>query len=147
MGLKIQENFNWPIFASNITDFWKRWHMTLANWCMSYIYMPVLGLRRNPYLAAYATFILMGLWHAGSLNWVMWGVWHATGLVAYQSWGRWRRQKKWKFFDRPVWKYTCVPITFLFITGGFVFTVVHAKGSVLDSFRVLATMLFLRSPG
>ena len=147
MGLKIQENFNWPIFASNISEFWKRWHMTLANWCMSYIYMPVLGLRRNPYLAAYSTFILMGLWHAGSLNWVMWGIWHATGLVVYQSWGRYRRKKGWTFFNRPIWKYTCVPLTFLYITGGIVFTIVHVKGSVLDSFRVLATMFFLRSTG
>ena len=139
-GLKIQENFNWPIFASNISDFWKRWHMTLANWCMSYIYMPVLGLRRNPYLAAYATFILMGLWHAGSLNWVMWGVWHATGLVSYQWWGRYRRQKKWAFFNSRTWSYICVPITFLFITGGFIFTLVHGFGGVMDSFRVLAVM-------
>ena len=142
-GLRIQENFNWPIVASNITDFWKRWHMTLANWCMSYIYMPVLGLRRNPYLAAYATFILMGLWHAGSLNWVMWGVWHATGLVVYQSWGRYRRQKKWTFFNGKLWQYACVPITFLFITAGFVFTVVHGRGDVVDSFRVLGVMFFL----
>ena len=146
-GLRIQENFNWPILASNISDFWKRWHMTLATWCMSYIYMPVLGLRRNPYLAAYATFILMGLWHAGSWNWVLWGLWHATGLIAYQSWGRYRRQRGWAFCNKPIWGWACVPITFLFVTVGFVFITVHTyHGSGLDSLRIVAKMFLIDLP-
>lgn len=48
-GLRIMENFNWPILAPNIAEFWKRWHMALAGWCRAYIYMTMIGLTRNPY--------------------------------------------------------------------------------------------------
>ena len=142
-GLKIAENFNWPIFATNITEFWKRWHMSLANWCMTYIYMPTLGRWRNPYIASYLTFIVMGLWHAGALPWIAWGLYHATGLAAYQWWGKYRRQKKWQFFNGQTWKYACIPITFLAITGSFAFTEVHGHGGTLDSIRLLAKMCFI----
>jgi alginate O-acetyltransferase complex protein AlgI len=147
-GLKIAENFNWPIFASNITEFWKRWHMSLANWCMTYIYMPTLGKWRNPYLASYVTFIIMGVWHAGALPWIAWGLYHATGLAAYQWWGKYRRQKKWQFFNGAAWKYACIPITFLAITGSFAFTEMQPStsesfGGTMDSLRLLGKMLFL----
>lgn len=145
-GLRIMENFNWPILAPNISDFWKRWHMSLVNWCMAYIYMPVLGLRRNPYLAVYATFIVIALWHAASWNWIAWGIYHATGLTIFQSWGRYRRRRKWTFFDGPSWRYVATAITFLFVTGGFVFTTAHGVGSVYDGIRVFAKMLFIPLP-
>lgn len=145
-GLKIAENFNWPVFAPNISDFWKRWHMSLANWCMTYIYMPVLGLRRNPYLAAYVTFVVMGLWHAGAAPWVAWGLYHATGLILYQSWGRYRRKKQWRFFTTLTWKLMCIPITFAFVTGGFCFIEVHGYGGAYDGARILAKMFFVELP-
>src|SRR5262249_47825752 len=65
-GLRIMENFTFPIIASSTPDFWKRWHMTLTGWCQSYIYMPMLGFTRNSYIAVYATFVAIGLWHGGS---------------------------------------------------------------------------------
>ncbi|MEX2215020.1 MAG: MBOAT family O-acyltransferase [Phycisphaeraceae bacterium] len=142
-GLKIVENFNWPIFATNITDFWKRWHISLANWCMTYIYMPALGKWRNPYIASYLTFIIMGIWHAGALPWIAWGLYHATGLAMYQWWGKYRRQKKWKFFNGNAWKYACIPITFLAITGSFAFTEVYGYGGTKDGLLLLAKMCFL----
>ncbi len=143
-GLRIMENFNWPILAPNISDFWKRWHMSLVNWCMAYIYMPALGLRRNPYIAAYATFIVIAFWHAASWNWIVWGLYNATGLIVFQTWLRYRKRRGWKFFDRPLGRCAAVATTFLFVTCGYPF--VMGNDSVYTSCRVLAKMLFLSPP-
>lgn len=82
-GIRIAENFDWPILATNIGDYWKRWHRSLAAFCQAYVYLPMIGLTRRPLLASYLTFIVMGLWHDASLNWVGWGLWHATGVYGY----------------------------------------------------------------
>lgn len=121
-GIRIMENFNFPIIAKNISDFWNRWHMTLAKWCQSYVYMPIIGHTRNPYFASYGTFVAMGLWHGATVSWLMWGLYHATGVSFYVTWSRLRR--KWKI---PVpskgWSsYLGIPITFLFVSGSYAFS-------------------------
>ena len=82
-GFRIMENFNWPIFAITIDNFWQRWHMTLSYWCREYIYFPILSIYRRPILASYATFAIIGLWHSFSLNRLFWGLMHGTALVVY----------------------------------------------------------------
>ena len=94
-GFRIMENFNWPVIAVNITDFWRRWHMTLAAFCQHYVYVPVLAWSRTPYAAAFATFFTMGLWHGASAGWVMWGIYHAMGVAGYMAWARHMRRHKW----------------------------------------------------
>jgi alginate O-acetyltransferase complex protein AlgI len=98
LGFKVMENFNWPILATNMGEFWKRWHMSLSAFCQTYIYLPTIGLTRRPTLTVYTTFAAMGLWHSVSLNWVMWGVWHATGVVSYLAFAR--RTRGMTVFDR-----------------------------------------------
>ena len=94
-GLRILENFNFPFLACNLQDFWTRWHMTLAGWCRTYIYMTIVGVTRNPYRAIIATFCVMGLWHAGwPAHWIFWGLWHGAGLAALLAWTRlWPRRR------------------------------------------------------
>ena len=82
-GIVIMENFNFPFLATSIVDFWQRWHMTLTNWCRHYIFMPLLGLTRLPIVAAYGTFFIIGLWHAFSIDRLMWGVMHGTAVILY----------------------------------------------------------------
>jgi alginate O-acetyltransferase complex protein AlgI len=121
-GLGIMENFDWPILAPNIGVFWKRWHMSLTGWCMTYIYMPVLGTFRRPNLATYIVFVAIALWHAASINWLMWGLYHATGLVLFQMWSRFKRKRKWTWTDRGrssiPWKGFAIALTFLFVSAG-----------------------------
>ena len=143
-GLRITENFNWPILAPNISEFWKRWHMSLVNWCMAYIYMPVLGLRRNPYLAAYTTFVVIALWHTASWNWILWGLYHATGLTLCQMWLRYRKKRGWTFLNPPLGRYAAIATTFLFVVCSYPF--IMGNDSVYTSFRVLARMFFLNLP-
>lgn len=145
-GLNILENFNWPILASNISDFWKRWHMTLAGWCQSYVYMPTIGLTRNPYVATYATFLAIGVWHSASPGWILWGLYHATGISAYGTWSRVRRRRKWRGLDRPATRWLGVAATLAFVSAGASLTAVDGHGGVYASLRVLAKLLFIDLP-
>jgi len=143
-GIRIMENFNLPILAPNIADFWRRWHMTLVEWCRTYIYWPALGFTRNTYVAVYATFVTIGLWHAGNINWICWGFYHGTGVAAYLTWARIKRRRKWVFLNRGLWKYAGIPITFLFVSVGLVFTLDGV--GVYDSLRILARLFFVNLP-
>lgn len=146
-GIRILENFDFPILAPNISIFWKRWHMTLAGWCQAYVYMPMIGLTRNPYLAVYSTMTAIALWHAGTLNRLFWGWYHATGLVVYLTWARYKRQKKWNFFDKhPILRHSGIPLTFLFVTGSFMFSTTDGYGGMYGALRILAKLFFVDLP-
>jgi len=83
-GFDILENFNYPYVASSITDFWRRWHISLSSWFKEYLYIPLGGnrvseTRRNINLLI--VFLATGLWHGASWNFVIWGLWHGFFLV------------------------------------------------------------------
>ena len=140
-GITIGENFNWPVLASNIGIFWQRWHMSLSNWCRAYVYMPLIGMTRNPYIAGYGTFLTMGLWHSVSPGWIMWGLWHATGTGIYTFWRRLRQRRKWRGLDRPGWRWLGIPITLAFTSCGGVFTLALAEGGVARTLDVCLRMI------
>ncbi len=146
-GLKIGENFNFPFVASNINDFWKRWHISLSGWCQAYVYLPTLGLTRNPYLAVTSTFLVMGLWHAGSVTRIVWGLYHAAGIIAFTRWSKLKRKNKWKHLDRAPWKYGGVPITWAFLAGSAAFLAVENAGQgMYGALRLVAKLLFIDLP-
>ncbi len=70
----LQENFRFPLLARDPVDFWTRWHRTLAVWCREEVFDPVLARTRNPWLASVASMVVMGLWHAGTVPYVIWGL-------------------------------------------------------------------------
>jgi D-alanyl-lipoteichoic acid acyltransferase DltB (MBOAT superfamily) len=85
LGFRLPENFRYPFLASNIGDFWRRWHITLANWCRDYVYLPVLARWRSPRLAMTASMLTIGLWHEASARYVLWGLYHASGLNIWRA--------------------------------------------------------------
>lgn len=85
MGFQLRENFNRPYLARNIGDFWRRWHMSLSSWCRDYVYMPVLAGVRNHTAAAAASMVVLGLWHAVSLHYLLWGLYHGIGLAIWRA--------------------------------------------------------------
>lgn len=145
-GIRIMENFNFPVIAVNIGNFWKRWHMTLAGWCQSYIYMPTIGITRNPYVAVIATFTAIGVWHGASWLWLLWGLYHALGVVAFLSWSRWRRKKGHK--SRPGGASVAFGriATFLFVAASFSFTSVYGHGNAYDAVRIMARLVGIVLP-
>ena len=76
-GFEFPENFRYPYVAKSITDFWRRWHITLSMWFREYVYIPLGGNRRSrgrTYLNLLAVWSLTGLWHGASLNFLLWGL-------------------------------------------------------------------------
>lgn len=146
-GLKIMENFNWPVLAPNIGNLWKRWHMSLATWCQTYIYMPMLGVTRNPYLAVFASFTVMGLWHAASLNWLAWGLYNACGVALFQWFGQTARRRKWAFVKTPAFAAASYPMTFLFFASSFAFTMTDRTAGIGGALRLLARAVGIDLPG
>lgn len=84
-GFNVPENFNYPFFATNIREFWQRWHMSLTNWCREYIYKPVAAISRKPFLAIGATMIIIGIWHELSFRYILWGIYHSLGIIIFEK--------------------------------------------------------------
>ncbi len=134
LGLRIAENFRFPFLAGDIADFWKRWHISLSRWCQSYVYLPTMGVTRNPFTATFATFLVMGLWHAGTLNRIGWGMYHAIGTSAFIAWTQVKRRMGWKkLFQRPSLHVLGVSITAFFVAGSMAFVAAEAGGSGLSA--------------
>ncbi|HEX7751727.1 MAG TPA: MBOAT family O-acyltransferase [Novosphingobium sp.] len=136
-GLRIMENFNYPLLATNLVEFWRRYHMSLTNWCRSYVYMPTLGYTRNPYAAVTATFVIVGVWHAGSLNWVIWGLWHGLGQAVVLRWMRFAQKRRITFFKSGHGRLLGWAITMIYVSLGCAFEATPADGGVMDSFRLI----------
>jgi D-alanyl-lipoteichoic acid acyltransferase DltB (MBOAT superfamily) len=87
LGYELKENFENPYKSSNITDFWRRWHISLSSWLRDYIYIPLGGSRKgkfNTYLFLLITMTVGGIWHGASWNFIIWGVAHGMALVVHK---------------------------------------------------------------
>jgi hypothetical protein len=88
MGWDLGVNFNFPYKATNITDFWRRWHISLSSWLRDYLYIPLGGNKKGKvrtYINLFITMLLGGLWHGASWKFVFWGAWHGIGLAIHKS--------------------------------------------------------------
>jgi D-alanyl-lipoteichoic acid acyltransferase DltB (MBOAT superfamily) len=91
LGFDLMKNFDAPYRASNLQDFWRRWHISLSTWLRDYLYIPLGGSRGahwQTYLNLAITMLLGGLWHGASWNFVTWGAMHGIGLGATRAWQR-----------------------------------------------------------
>ena len=91
-GFRFPENFNRPYSALSITDFWRRWHITLSNWFRDYLYIPLGGGRGSALKVTRnlsVVFLLTGIWHGANWTFVVWGVYHGAWLLAERAMG-WR---------------------------------------------------------
>lgn len=87
-GFDLLENFNYPYAASSITDFWKRWHISLTNFFRDYVYISLGGNRKGNHrtiLNRFIVFFLTGLWHGASFNFIFWGLAHGLSMIAERS--------------------------------------------------------------
>jgi alginate O-acetyltransferase complex protein AlgI len=96
LGVRFPRNFDAPYQATNIADFWRRWHISLSTWLRDYLYIPLGGSRGAPwatYRNLMITMVLGGLWHGASWTFVFWGFLHGLGLGVTRAWER-RRQRR-----------------------------------------------------
>jgi D-alanyl-lipoteichoic acid acyltransferase DltB (MBOAT superfamily) len=113
-GLVLPENFRRPYLATDLRDFWRRWHISLSTFLRDYLYIPLGGSRQGPYRYVVATLVTMGLcglWHGAGWTFVAWGLWHGLGLTVCHGWQK---------FARPMPAIAGWLITMLFVLVGWV---------------------------
>src|SRR6185437_16914963 len=111
LGVRFPKNFDAPYQATNIADFWRRWHISLSTWLRDYLYIP-LGGNRGSSWATYRnlmiTMVLGGLWHGASWTFVFWGFLHGLGLGVTRAWER-RRGRAARGAPAPAAPYRAAP--------------------------------------
>ena len=84
LGIDLMRNFAYPYFSQSVGEFWRRWHISLSTWFRDYVYIPLGGSRGGKAQQAWAvlvTFVVSGLWHGPSWNFVAWGAWNGVGIL------------------------------------------------------------------
>jgi len=98
LGYQLPNNFRFPYFARNVSDFWRRWHISLSSWLRDYLYIS-LGGNRGPRWFVYRnimiTMLLGGLWHGAAWTFVIWGALHGTALLIHREWTRLTESLEW----------------------------------------------------
>jgi alginate O-acetyltransferase complex protein AlgI len=112
LGFTFKENFNYPYISNSIQDFWRRWHISLSTWFRDYLYIP-LGGNRGSLFSTYRNliivFLITGLWHGASWNFIFWGLFHGFFLILERA--KILKTTKWpKFFQH-------VYVLFVVLTG------------------------------
>jgi D-alanyl-lipoteichoic acid acyltransferase DltB (MBOAT superfamily) len=136
MGFRLPINFNSPYKALNITDFWRRWHMSLSSWLKDYLYIPLGGNRKGEgrtYINIIATMVLGGLWHGANIRFVIWGALHGVFLAIHKLWMRLFPQK---IFKRDIIK---LIITFHLVTFAWIAFRASSMQTVIDMLSQIFT--------
>ncbi len=94
MGFRIMENFRAPFLAPNLSEFWKRYHISLSSWCRDYVFTPLLSLTRRGAVAVAASMLVLGLWHEWSWRYLIWGALQGAGILAWHRYGRWQVRRQ-----------------------------------------------------
>lgn len=130
-GFKFMENFNYPYISKSITEFWRRWHISLSTWFKEYLYIPLGGNRKgNTYLNLFIVFLVTGLWHGASWNFIAWGIWNGIFIIIEKI----INKKRW-YIKIPCFIKTTITM-FIVILGWVLF---RANG-LMDAINYLSIM-------
>ena len=118
LGFELTENFRRPYFAVSVTDFWRRWHISLSTWLKDYVYIPLGGSRcskvRN-YWNIFVTFLVSGIWHGANWTFIVWGIWHGMFQIIEKAIGQQKCEYGW------IGKSLKIVITFLLVNFAWIF--------------------------
>lgn len=118
MGFDLINNFSRPYFSISVTDFWRRWHISLSRWLKDYVYIPMGGSRcsklRN-YWNILITFLVSGIWHGANWTYIIWGIIHGAVQVIEKASGLNKKESK------GVWRFVRIVVTFTIVTFAWVF--------------------------
>jgi alginate O-acetyltransferase complex protein AlgI len=116
LGFRLPKNFNSPYKATNVGNFWKRWHISLSSWLKDYLYIPLGGNRKGRIrtdVNLMITMLLGGLWHGASWQFMIWGGLNGVGLIVYKLWRKISPYENSRHWAVHFWK---ILNTFVFIT-------------------------------
>lgn len=157
-GFRFLENFNYPYISKSITEFWRRWHISLSTWFKLYLYIPLGGNRvskwRN-FVNLFVVFLATGIWHGAEWTFVIWGIWHGAFIIFEKATG-WNEQKKsvilrvgqhiytafafiigWVIFRAPNWDYawSYIKNMFGFVSGH---KIAYDMSYYIDNIEIIA---------
>ena len=119
MGFDLGKNFNYPYQSRNLTEFWRRWHISLSSWLRDYVYIPLGGNRKGifrTYLNNFLTMLIGGLWHGAAWKFVFWGGMHGVGLMIHKAAKPWLdKLPDTKFITFISWFLTFSYVSFLWV--------------------------------
>lgn len=143
IGFKFPENFDNPYNSGSISEFWRRWHITLGQFMKYYLYIPLGGNRVSSHARLYVNlivvFLLSGLWHGASWNFVIWGAWHGLFLILDRIFLLKILEKTGKWFS--------VPFTYLVVLVGWVFFRVEDFSAAISYLDKMFSFTIQTSPG
>jgi len=135
LGYQLMENFRIPLFASSVTDFWRRWHISLSSWVRDYLFMPLQYRsrawgQRGLVFATLLTFLVIGLWHGANWTFVVFGLMQGIAISWESLTIRWR-EKFWKIMPLPLSDIVANLLVFAFITLSAIFLRSSSIGEAL----------------
>lgn len=144
LGFTLPLNFNSPYKAVNITEFWRRWHISLSTWLKDYLYISLGGNRKGKirtYFNLFLTMLLGGLWHGANVKFIIWGGLHGAGLAAHKIWLKispFRNIETRKAYIRSTFRIAGIIITFHFV----VLTWIYFRASNMESVNIIFYKIF-----
>jgi len=125
LGYDLPENFDYPYLSASITEFWRRWHMTLSRWLRDYLYIPLGGSRQGPlaqYRNLFITMALGGLWHGARMTFILWGAYHGLLLALHKLMTGQTKGERWRAVRTTgIYHAGAVVFTLLLVMVGWVF--------------------------
>jgi len=145
LGFKVPENFNLPYLASSISDFWRRWHISLSTWLRDYLFIPLggsHGSRVFTYRNLMITMILGGIWHGAAAHFAIWGAYQGLLLVANKEFQQLSQHLNFlqRIRQTKVFHYFSIVLTFHMVCFGWVF---FRAESIAGAMLIIKKLLFL----
>jgi alginate O-acetyltransferase complex protein AlgI len=151
LGFRLKPNFDHPYLSASLTDFWRRWNMSLSFWLRDYLYIPLGGNHGGPLYQArniFITMLLGGLWHGASWTFVLWGALHGAGLIVSHVW---QNLRKTFIFPNQAQQYSLAGniLTFVFVCFAWILfrsPSFNIAGSVIQRFAVYVSPTLMPWP-
>ncbi|MBR2069326.1 MAG: MBOAT family protein [Candidatus Gastranaerophilales bacterium] len=141
LGFNFMENFNYPYISRSVSEFWRRWHISLSTWFKQYVYIPLGGNRGSQLTTCRnlgVVFLLTGIWHGASWTFVLWGIWHGLFIIIEKM----LNIKEYEKQTHPLWQEILRHIycIIIFVTGWVIFradNIKYACDYLLNMFGLL----------
>jgi alginate O-acetyltransferase complex protein AlgI len=144
-GFELPANFHLPYLATSISDFWRRWHVSLSSWLRDYLYFPLGGSRHGEWKTArnlIILFVLCGLWHGAAWHWLAYGLFNGVLMVVHRQWDRAIGPQAWR--RSPLWIVCAWCLTFVQLVVGLVLIRME---SWAGGWRMLTALVGWNAPG
>ena len=127
-GFRFMENFNYPYISKSITEFWRRWHISLSTWFKEYVYISLGGNRCSKLKTLRnlgIVFLLTGIWHGAAWNFVVWGLWHGFFIILEKIFNvKQIQERQTLWWQKSLWHIYCI---FIFLVGWVMFRADNMK--------------------